>query len=68
MTDEPKRTREEQGNTFDFSCCRNWSRMKPDQTEGFDYTGMMARIMEMCGGAKSETAAPKEPDTPDPIV
>lgn len=68
MTDEQKRTQEERGKTFNFSCCGNWSSMRPDQTEGRDRTSMMSRMMKICGGAQSEKAPPEEPGTPDSII
>jgi hypothetical protein len=67
MTDKQNKTQEEQGSTFDFSCCGNWSRMKPTQTNGFDCARMMSKMIEMCGGMKSE-AIPEEPRSSDTTV
>jgi hypothetical protein len=68
MTDKRKRTQEKQGNNFDFSCCRNWPKMKPDQTRGRTCARMMSRMMAMCGGMESETVTPEDPGTPDTVV
>lgn len=68
MSDEPKGTQKEQGNTFDFSCCPGWSKMKLEQAREYDCTGMMSRMMEMCGDPNSEIASPEEPESSDTIV
>jgi hypothetical protein len=72
MTDEPKTTQAEPGNPFHFSCCGDMAAMREkmavQEMEGCDCAGMMARMRAMCGGTKSETAAPEAPDTPDTIV
>ncbi len=67
MADEHKTTKAPD-TAFDFSCCSGWSRMKPDQTQDWDWAGMMSKMMEMCSGMGSEPAAPEESETSDTIV
>jgi hypothetical protein len=72
MTNEQKTTPAEPSNLFDISCCDDRAAMTEklaaQKMQGCDCAGMMARMRAMCGGAKSETAAPEAPGTPDTVV
>ncbi len=37
--------------------------MKPDQTQDWDWAGMLSKMMAMCRGTDPEPAAPDEPGT-----
>jgi hypothetical protein len=65
MTDKEKTTSEKPGSTFDFSCCGDWSKMKPAHMTGCDCAAMMSKMMAMCSGGQSETDKPEAPTTPD---
>ncbi len=65
MTDNPKGTQKDQGNTFDFACCGDWSKIKPDQMTGCDCAEMMSKMMAMCSGGQSETDKAETRVTPD---
>ena len=68
MTDKQKTTQKGPGIPFDFSCCGGRSGMKPDQTNDWDWAGMMSKMMEMCSGMGSEPAKPEGPGTPENII
>ena len=68
MTDKQETTHKDQGSTFDFACCGDGSKLKPDQMNGCDCAGMMSRMMDLCSSGKSETGKPEAPAAPDTTI
>jgi hypothetical protein len=66
MTEEPERTQQEQGSTFNSPCCTDRAEPKPAKMVACDCAGMMSTKLEGCCGG--ESALPEEPATPDSTV